>query len=150
MTPPLVSVIIPVFNGERFLAEAIQSTLDQTYRPLEIIVVDDGSTDSSLRSPGDLAPRSRIVRCSTAAPGQHGMRAFATRPEAFSLSSTRMTCGHPTSSNTRWPHWPRGRNSTPSLASSGNFAGTAENKKRRRSEAPLMMRLSAVGPVDPA
>lgn len=44
---PLVSVIIPVFNGERFLREAIQSVLDQKYSPVEIIIVDDGSTDST-------------------------------------------------------------------------------------------------------
>ncbi|MBP1464212.1 glycosyltransferase family 2 protein [Candidatus Chloroploca sp. M-50] len=42
-----LSVIIPVYNGERFLAEAIQSVLDQTLPPDEIIVVDDGSTDGS-------------------------------------------------------------------------------------------------------
>ena len=47
MSAPLVSVVIPVFNGERFLAAAIQSVLDQTHRPLELIVVDDGSSDGS-------------------------------------------------------------------------------------------------------
>ena len=45
----LVSVIIPVYNGEAYLAEAVESVLRQVHRPLEIIIVDDGSTDGSAR-----------------------------------------------------------------------------------------------------
>jgi glycosyltransferase involved in cell wall biosynthesis len=47
MTPPLISCIVPVFNGERYLQEAVDSILGQTYGPLEAIVVDDGSTDGT-------------------------------------------------------------------------------------------------------
>jgi hypothetical protein len=43
----MVSVVMTVYNGEKYLAAAIQSVLDQTYRDLELIVVDDGSSDRS-------------------------------------------------------------------------------------------------------
>lgn len=45
---PKVSIIIPVFNGANFLREAIESALSQTYRPLEVIVVNDGSSDDGV------------------------------------------------------------------------------------------------------
>ncbi len=44
---PLISIVIPVYNGENYLKEAIESALSQTYDNKEIIVVDDGSTDST-------------------------------------------------------------------------------------------------------
>ncbi|HNQ02026.1 MAG TPA: glycosyltransferase family A protein [Syntrophales bacterium] len=46
--PSLVTVIIPVYNGRQYLPEAVESALGQTYRPVEVIVIDDGSTDNSL------------------------------------------------------------------------------------------------------
>jgi len=44
---PLISVVMPVFNGEKYLAQAIDSILTQTYRNFEFIIIDDGSTDST-------------------------------------------------------------------------------------------------------
>lgn len=44
---PLVSIIIPYFNREEFLAEAIESVIQQTYQNWELFLIDDGSTDSS-------------------------------------------------------------------------------------------------------
>jgi len=44
---PKISVIMPVYNGERYLKDALQSVLNQSYRDFECIVIDDGSTDSS-------------------------------------------------------------------------------------------------------
>jgi glycosyltransferase involved in cell wall biosynthesis len=63
---PRVSVCIPVYQGERFLAETLRSVLDQTYRDFELVVLDNASSDHSaavVQSFGD--PRIRLERNST-------------------------------------------------------------------------------------
>lgn len=52
---PLVSVIIPVYNMQDYLTECVTSVLASTYTPLEVVIVDDGSTDGSLAVAHDLA-----------------------------------------------------------------------------------------------
>lgn len=49
MKKPLVSVIVPIYNAEKYLARCIESIINQIYDKLEIILVDDGSTDESLQ-----------------------------------------------------------------------------------------------------
>ena len=58
---PLVSVIIPVCNTESYLAECLDSAVNQTYRNLQIIPVDDGSTDRSLEIMQSFAARDKRV-----------------------------------------------------------------------------------------
>src|ERR1700712_1603509 len=49
LAQPLISIIIPVYNAEKFIAEAVTSAINQTYANKEVIIVDDGSTDNSLQ-----------------------------------------------------------------------------------------------------
>lgn len=56
---PFVSVIIPVYNGEKFIREAIESVLQQNYQSLEILVIDDGSTDRTAHWVGDFGQKIR-------------------------------------------------------------------------------------------
>ena len=44
---PKISIIVPVYNVEKYLGKCIESILNQTFRDFELILVDDGSTDSS-------------------------------------------------------------------------------------------------------
>ncbi|MEA2239237.1 MAG: hypothetical protein QOC81_3961 [Thermoanaerobaculia bacterium] len=57
-----VSVIIPTYNYGRFLREAVDSALAQTYTPVEVIVVDDGSTDDTPQILAEYGERIRVIR----------------------------------------------------------------------------------------
>jgi glycosyltransferase involved in cell wall biosynthesis len=64
-TSPTVSVLMPVYNGARYLAEAVESILAQTFGDFEFVIVDDGSSDRSPQMLDEYArrdPRVRIVR----------------------------------------------------------------------------------------
>ncbi len=65
MEHPLVSVIIPVYNTESYLEKCLTSLENQTYSNMEIIVVDDGSTDSSKQIAHDYAQRVSNFHCFT-------------------------------------------------------------------------------------
>jgi glycosyltransferase involved in cell wall biosynthesis len=60
--PDLVSCIVPAFDAERFVAEAIHSILAQTYPRREVIVVDDGSTDGTPAALATFGARIRVIR----------------------------------------------------------------------------------------
>jgi glycosyltransferase involved in cell wall biosynthesis len=62
MEESLISCIIPVYNGERYLRESLDSLSAQTYRPLEIIVADDGSTDGTAEVAKSYGRRITYVR----------------------------------------------------------------------------------------
>ena len=60
--PPLVSIVLPVYNASRFVETTVASVLGQTYQNIELLAVDDGSTDNSLellKSFND--PRMRVI-----------------------------------------------------------------------------------------
>jgi len=68
MNAPRISCIVPAFNGARYLGEALDSILAQTYRPIEIIVADDGSTDETADIAARYGEAVRFVAQATAGP----------------------------------------------------------------------------------
>lgn len=74
----LISIIVPVYNAHNYLHECIDSLINQEYKNLEIILVNDGSTDDSLEICKDYAKKdSRIVLFSKANGGQASARNYA-------------------------------------------------------------------------
>ena len=63
--PPMVSILVPVFNAELYLRECLDSLVDQTLRDIEILCIDDGSTDSSPAILAEYASRDSRIRIIT-------------------------------------------------------------------------------------
>jgi glycosyltransferase involved in cell wall biosynthesis len=87
---PRVSVLMPVYNGEAFLAEAIDSVLAQRYRSFELVLVDDGSTDASAAIAQGYAARAgdrvRVVQqANQGLPAARNAAMRAARGEYFAL-----------------------------------------------------------------
>lgn len=57
----LISVIVPVYNTEKYIEKCVMSILNQTYKNLEIILIDDGSTDNSLQICDSLAEKDNRI-----------------------------------------------------------------------------------------
>jgi glycosyltransferase involved in cell wall biosynthesis len=80
MVEGLVSIIIPVYNRPKMLGEAVDSVLMQTWRPLEIIIVDDGSTDDTRKAAAELSVRNpetvRVLHQKNAGPGRARQTGF--------------------------------------------------------------------------
>ncbi len=64
-----ISVVVPVFNGDRYLTETLESVAAQSLNPMEIIVVDDGSTDESGNHARSFRPEVRYFHQSNQGPG---------------------------------------------------------------------------------
>jgi len=82
---PLVSIIIPVYNDERHVAQAIQSALGQTLGEVEVIVVDDGSTDGTSEVLKRYEGRIKIIR-------QENKGVSAARNAGFNASCGKYVC----------------------------------------------------------
>ena len=62
---PKVSVIIPIYNVEKYLAECIDSVINQTLNEIEIICINDGSTDNSLKIIKEYAKKDNRIKIKT-------------------------------------------------------------------------------------
>ena len=79
---PFLSIIIPVYNVEIYLAECLESVLAQTFTDFEVLLIDDGSTDGSSAICDEYACRDSRIRCFHKENGGH----MSARQEGFRYS----------------------------------------------------------------
>ena len=78
----LISVIVPAYNVENYLERCIKSLQEQTYSDIEILIVDDGSTDQTDRIRKKLAAKDKRIKClSYEKKGNYGLSAAITKEE---------------------------------------------------------------------
>ncbi len=140
---PALSVVMPVYNVERFIDEAIDSVLDQTFTDLELVIVDDASTDSTWKIATKRAvdePRIRVIRnernLGAAAAANIGIRA------AFAPLIARMD-GDDISVPARFEKQVATLNTHPHFAVVGTFASHINELGR-------LLSLSGTGPTTEA
>jgi len=105
-TSPAASLVMTVYNGERYLAEAVESVLAQTRRNFELVVWDDGSTDRTLEIARDYAKlddRVRVVAAKHLGRTRRSRPRLRRRPRRTSAGSTATT----SSPRRRWKRPPR-------------------------------------------
>lgn len=83
MNSPKVSVVIPVYNAEKYLRQCLDSVINQTLQDIEIICVDDGSMDNSLNILNDYAEKDSRIRIAT----QKNLHAGVARNHGLSLAA---------------------------------------------------------------
>src|SRR5688572_10339519 len=76
MNPPLCSIIIPTYNHGRYVERSVQCALDQTYPNVEIIVVDDGSTDDTAERVKKFGDKINYIRKENTGRGDNRNRAL--------------------------------------------------------------------------
>jgi glycosyltransferase involved in cell wall biosynthesis len=143
--PPRISILLPVWNGQEFLAESIDSLLAQTFKDFELLVIDDGSTDATpeiLRRYAD--PRLRILPLNHAGivvALNHGLaeaRAeWVARHDADDISEPRRL-------ELQWQavsQWPQAVLCHTAISLFGEWAGAARCERLPRSRSFMALRL---------
>ena len=88
MKTDLISILIPFYNDEKYINECMDSVLDQDYQNIEVIAIDDGSSDNTLDILKSYAKKDKRVKCIT----QANAGVSATRNKALSIAKGKYVC----------------------------------------------------------